>query len=221
MRCFYTLFVFWLATTPCFAAGPYVVDDAELIEPGALQSESWYTHADNNENVANINLGKQILPRLETTLQLTDDNQNDGHDDAITPEAKYLWRDGGKSGLFDGAVVIGGDVGFDRGFEDLYGYLPFTWHRGEELKFNVNVGWQFDEKPRDNFATWGVGASGQANDILELSGEIFGAQQGRPAIQFGPRFVVSDAAKIDLIYGHNIFGESEDDFTAGVTVSLQ
>ena len=86
------------------------------------------------------------------------------------------------------------------------------------MRINVNGGWQWDRIFDRHYLTYGIGFDWKFTETLQWTIEAFG-QAGqsydpnvvRPRFQTGVRYRPDEIVSVDLIYGHNINGETQLD----------
>jgi len=199
---------------PSYAAGPYVVDDGDIVEPGQIQNEFWYTHSDQNGNTGIADAAYQIFPNLELTLQVARDEQPTGNTTSARPQLKYVWYDGAEKNGITSSIAAGTGYAFAQPqSQGAYLYIPTTFKLSETFTVNADIGWQYT-LPQDSHAmTWGIGGEYTVLKPLVINASIFGRTDNHQGYQFGPHFDVSENLRIDLVYGHNATGNSENSGT--------
>lgn len=97
--------------------------------------------------------------------------------------------------------------------------VPLTIEPIEDVRINLNLGWEHDKEAEKDLMIWGVGSDWQINDNLALIGEVFGKSEGRAAFQVGLRPTLLDG-KIDLhlLAGRNITEVEATWITLGLTL---
>jgi hypothetical protein len=203
------------------AAGAYVVDDADIVDPHTVQIESWFSHSDKNENLGVADIAYQLLPNAEFTLLNAYDAQPADRADTAEAQVKYQWREGDDGKEVASGVVFGidSDIG-NRRFSGLYAYVPSTWAINQTFTLNADLGWQYASITGQNFLTWGIGSELHINDLLSFVGEVFNEGPEKPGLQLGPHFALTKDLALDAIYGHNITGISANWVTVGATVTF-
>jgi hypothetical protein len=206
-----------------FAAGPYVVDDADIVEPNKIQIESWYNHSSTNENTGTIDAAYQLLPHAEFTLLNAYDVQSGGNSDLISPQVKYKWRDGDDGKEVASSAVFGFNYSATHnGFSNMFAYIPSTLTLNDIVDINADLGWQYDNDTSRHSLTWGIGTELHASESFSFVGEVFnqqmfGQHETRPGLQCGPRYNMLENLQLDLVYGHDITGVTANWITAGFT----
>ncbi|MGH6666023.1 MAG: hypothetical protein ACREB2_14165 [Pseudolabrys sp.] len=228
------------ALTPTIAlaaGGAFVVDDAEVGDPGKCTAQFWSSAATNHDFIAVVyptcvvNLGKAVeLGGLFQRSRASDVWGTSGTFTAKTnliPVDKHafgLGIEGGSSwDLISGASTGG------------YIFVPVTIPVNDAFKVNLNGGWLYDNVAKVNYATWGAGFEWAfVKDQWTLIGEVFGHAGSLPAVdpgdppppnsiveprsQLGLRFNPQKNIDIDAIWGHNITGENAQWGTLGLNV---
>jgi hypothetical protein len=123
-----------------------------------------------------------------------------------------------------GLGVIGGfeyDV-TSHAVNSIFVVVPVTWQPHEQLRININAGWQGDPSTGMHAALWGAGFEWNFVKPMKLIGEVYGlAGEGvsaNPRAQIGLRMTPRESFDIDFIYGRNITGESANWITVGLNV---
>ena len=203
-----------------FAAGPYIVDDASILEPDRFQNESWLSRTNKGETLAVVNLSHRIMGS-EVMIQETHDDRSGNGSDSISPQIKYRWREGDDAGRVASSLIVGGSYSNDAGrVTSLYAYVPTTLSLTTALDVNVNAGWQYSEDRSRHAVTWGVGTEYHFDPAVSLVDEIFGVDSKRPGFQLGPRVKLTNWAQFDAVYGYNVLGTSEQLGTVGMTFNF-
>ena len=119
----------------------------------------------------------------------------------------------GKLGL---SVSAGGSFDALTG-ENLtwFAAIPATYRLNETMRINVNGGWLWDRTVRPALSALRHGFDWKFTDTLQWTIEAFG-QAGptdepstvRPRLQTGLRYRPNEIFSVDVIYGHNITGET-------------
>jgi hypothetical protein len=209
------------------ANGAFVVDSADISDPGSCKVESWLSVATNTDfsAVANPSCVVNAAKPVELSL-LTNRARSDGDwSTSIAPKAKTnLVPTGvGKFGL---AFYAGG--AFDALTGDsltAFAVVPATYRLSETMRININGGWLWDRTVDRHYLTYGIGVDWKFTDVLQLTVEAFG-QAGasdvpsvvRPRFQTGVRYRPNEIFSVDLIYGRNITGENANWITIGTTI---
>src|SRR3954469_5788264 len=195
------------------ANGAYVVDAADISEPGSCKLESWISTATNTDFslVANPSCVVDIGRPVEFSV-LNNRFRADGEwNTTFQPKAKtnLLPTGIGKLGL---SIFAGGS--FDALTGDnltTFAVVPATYRLSETMRVNVNGGWLWDRSVDRHYLLYGIGFDWKFTKTLQWTIEAFG-QAGpsdvpstvRPRFQTGVRWRPSEEFSIDVIYGHNI-----------------
>lgn len=219
--------MFFLVPKLVFAAGAYLVDDGGIADPDKLQVENWYSHSNTGENIYVTNPAYQLLPNAEFAVQETYDNSSKTIN-TLWPQVKYLWH---KSDNVSSSATIG--VNYSSTDQRIYGHYGYSSNTvtviDKLLDADLYVGWQnwrttFRNDKSITFLNYGVGGILHITDKLSFNPEIFQTNgtyktgPNRPATQYGLRYQTNEHLILDLIYGHNINGNSQNWITLGVTL---
>ena len=209
------------------ANGAYAVDAADISEVGSCKIESWLSAATNTDftAVANPSCAVNIFRPVELSLQTVSSRSDGDWSSSLAPKAKWnLIPTGiGKFGL---SFYAGGSFDAMTG-ENLtaFAVVPVTYRLSETMRINLNGGWLWDRVANRHYLTYGAGFDWKFTDTLQWTIEAFG-QAGqsdvpsavRPRFQTGVRYRPNEIFSVDLIYGHNITGESANWITIGTTI---
>jgi hypothetical protein len=209
------------------ANGAYAVDAADISDVGSCKVESWISTATNTDfsAVANPSCAVNILRPVELSLQTNRARSDGDWTTTIAPKAKWNFVPTG-IGKFGVSLYAGGS--FDALTGDsltAFAVVPATYRLSETMRINVNAGWLWDRTVDRHYLTYGVGFDWKFTDVLQWTIEAFG-QAGaseipgvtQPRLQTGVRYRPNEIFSIDLIYGHNIMGESSNWITIGTTI---
>ncbi len=204
---------------PAHAAGPYIVDDAAIGKVGECQIESWASFSSSGDFIGFsqpacvVNLG---IP-VEITAAFS----------AVRFEGDWATLTGlqGKFILLQlGSVAVALSINtlFDvtRGENATSVNVPVTIKVRDDFRLNVNAGMLFDTVHDTSHLTWGGGIEWDFQPQWTAIAEVFGltGHQSEPRVQAGIRFAPTKSIDLDIVYGHNIVGESASWITAGLTV---
>ena len=209
------------------ANGAYAVDAADISEVGSCKIESWLSAATNTDftAVANPSCAVNIFRPVELSLQTVSSRSDGDWSSSLAPKAKWnLIPTGiGKFGL---SFYAGGSFDAMTG-ENLtaFAVVPVTYRLSETMRINLNGGWLWDRVANRHYLTYGAGFDWKFTNTLQWTIEAFG-QAGqsdvpsavRPRFQTGVRYRPNEIFSVDLIYGHNITGESANWITIGTTI---
>jgi hypothetical protein len=209
------------------ANGAYAVDSADISEVGSCKVESWLSTATNTDFSAVANPSCVVNPFKPVELSLlTNRSRGDGDlSTTIAPKAKANFVPTG-IGRFGVAAYAGGSFDALTG-ENLtaFAVVPATYRFSENMRINLNGGWLWDRTVDRHYLLYGVGFDWKFTDVLQWTIEAFG-QAGasetpsviRPRFQTGIRYRPNEIFSVDVIYGHNIMGESANWITIGTTI---
>jgi hypothetical protein len=209
------------------ANGAYAVDAADISEAGSCKVESWISTASNTDfsAVANPSCVVNVFKPVELSV-LTNRSRSDGDlSTSIAPKAKTNLVPTG-IGKFGVSFYAAGSFDALTG-ENLTAaaVVPATYRLSETMRVNINGGWLWDRTVDRHYLTYGLGFDWKFTDVLQWTIEAFG-QAGvsdtpsvvRPRFQTGIRYRPNELFSVDVIYGHNITGESANWITIGTTI---
>src|SRR5882762_3740865 len=218
----------WLTAGDARAAnGAFAVDAADISEVGSCKVESWMSSATNTDfsAVANPSCVANLFKPVELSL-LTNRFRSDGDWSAsIAPKAKWNIVPTG-IGKFGFSFYAGGSFDALTGNNlTTFAVVPATYRLSETMRINLNGGWLWDRGVDRHYLAYGIGFDWKFTETLQWTIEAFG-QAGqsdtpsvvRPRFQTGVRYRPNEIFSVDLIYGHNIMGESANWITIGTTI---
>lgn len=218
----------WLPAGSARAAnGAYVVDAADIADVGSCKIESWLQAATNTDfqAVANPSCAVNIFRPVELSMQMVRSRSDGEWSNTFAPKAKWNFLPTGV-GRFGLSLYAGGSFDALTG-ENLtaFAVVPVTYRLSENTRINLNGGWLWDRMADRHYFTYGAGFDWKFTETLQWTIEAFG-QAGqsdtpsvvRPRFQTGLRYRPSEIFSVDLIYGHNITGESANWITLGTTI---
>jgi hypothetical protein len=212
------------------AGGAFVVDDAEIGNPGDCQVQSWTSFASNHDFAAVTN--PACVVKLGIPVELDGQFQRTRSDGAWGTSGTFFAKTNlipikdhpfglGISGGGSWDLITGTNTGG-------YVNVPVTLQVRDNLRINLNGGWLYDNVAKASYATWGAGFEWNFVKPLTLIGEVYGQAGGlpdmtsnsivEPRTQIGLRFTPQDKIDIDVIWGHNITGENAHWLTLGVNL---
>lgn len=181
---------------PADAAGPYVVDDADITPTGRCQIETWLT--DGVTAVAAPACTPIFAPRTEITLS----GRRSDDEAVLGLGGKWNLKPLG-SGRLGASVSAQIDWDVDLGEAVLLTFnAPLTFRPSKDVQAHLNAGWAYDPRTQDGAATWGLGIDARTGPRLTLVAEVFGDSRGSVGWQAGLRpHVVADKVDLDLTIG--------------------
>lgn len=202
---------------PADAAGPYVVDDADITPTGRCQIETWLTAGGGGTVVAAPACTPAFAPRTEITLS----GRRAGDETAMGLGGKWNLRPFGASRI--GASVSAQlDWDVDHGDAALLALnAPVTFRLREGIQAHLNAGWAYDPRTEIGAATWGVAYEARANPRLTLAAEVFGDSRGSVGWQAGLRpHIVADKIDLDLTIGQPDTASGDVRTTVGLSAAF-
>jgi len=199
-----------LAGAEAWAAGPFVVEDAGVVEAQACQIEAWTRWPrEGHENY--------VVPacnpwgNLEIQFGGARLRSSDADADVALLQLKSVLRDPDSDGW--SLALVGGianvrnrDGGgrFTDGYVTLAATLPVV---ADELSLNLNAGVLRVGAERKVTGTWGISADWTPTERLRFTGEAFRLAQPRPFFQAGGFLViVPERVEIVALYGNGYGG---------------
>ena len=196
------------------AGGAYVVDTADVSEPGACKVESWISSASNHDFFGATNptcvfdLGRPV----EASVQLSRVRFDDEWTTAALPKLKTNLV---PTAIGSWGFALTGTAAYDLITHENIGLaaaVPATLRLSDVVRINLNAGWQWDRVAGQHYATYGAGIDWRTPDNSGLTAEVFGLIGARqdaigatePRAQVGLRWRPIDDLNVELIYGRNI-----------------
>ncbi|MEY2661509.1 MAG: hypothetical protein RLZZ123_2681 [Pseudomonadota bacterium] len=218
----------WLSGTAAWAARPMNTDDANVVDPGSCQLESW---------VKNSGLGTErwALPGCnffgDTEITLggsTQSSKADGSSNWTLVQFKKRWikLEPGRWGISTSIGHVDG-----RGptqslpansllypVRDGYLNVPMTYLSKEGWLIHLNAGWIQHHLDRTNRPTWGIGGEWPLNARSYLIAETYGEAGTRTKYQMGLRtWIKPQKFQIDTTFGQPIgMGGDQRWFSIGI-----
>lgn len=201
------------------AGAAYVVDTAEVSEPGSCKVESWVSAASNHDFLVATSPACVVnaFRPVELSTQFSRARADDEWTTAAAPKVKTNLI---PSAIGSWGVAISGTATYDFTAQQnvaLAVTIPATLRLSNVVRINLNAGWQWDRVADQHYATYGAGVDWRTSDnIWTLTAEVFGQLGARqdavgltePRFQVGLRWRPIDEFNVDLIYGRNIYGEN-------------
>lgn len=203
---------------PALAGRPLNTEDANSLDDGACQLESWANRTRSNTTEAFF-VPACGLFGLEAQFGSAWAHEA-GETKLAGPffQVKHAFRK-----VDDGAWGIGLVAGMARDrtrevkndWGDPYFIVPFSFGIGEDKDtrwlVHLNIGTTRNREEARNLTLWGVAAEKPVTERLTLVGEAFGENAGKPFYRVGGRFtVIPDHLDIDLTYVDRPGGERGD-----------
>ena len=206
-----------LASHAHASGGPYVVDDADVIDRGTCQLESFYSRLGSGTDLAFVAPGCNVA-NVEWTLGLTRARLDGETDSGIELQAKALLRPVSSGGV-GVAIAAGIGRGLSSGgrLSDGFVNLPVTWEPVDALRLHANLGSAYSRDDRRHTTTYGVGFDWTLSERLNLLGENFRDDRGASGYQLGLRPVlVPERLHLDVTWARALEGITGDWWTVGL-----
>jgi hypothetical protein len=202
------------------ADGAFVVEDAEVDEPGKCKVESWTAFANNRDFIGVVapacvfNLGRPVEISVPVARVRSDGVwSTDLVVEAKTPIIPF--DDDSKFG-----VALAGGVGFNLTRGDtaaVFVNVPFSYRVTESLRVDLNVGVLRNLVDDRTVFTWGAGTNLALTQHLSLIAGTFGFGH-KVGGQVGIRYTPHEKVDFDLSYARNLEGDRADWVTLGVNL---
>src|SRR5262245_53565799 len=201
------------------AGAAYIVDTAEVSEPGACKVESWISAASNHDFFASTAPAcvANIFRPVELSAQLVRVRADGEWASGVAPKVKTNLVPGA---IGSWSIALSGVTVYDFTSQQnvaTFVTIPATLRLSNVVRINLNAGWEWDRIAGQHYATYGAGIDWRTPDnVWTLTAEIFGQLGARqeaigltePRFQVGLRWRPIDDFNIDLIYGRNVYGEN-------------
>jgi len=201
------------------AGAAYVVDTAEVSEPGSCKVESWASAASNHDFLAATSPAcvVNMFRPFELSSQFSRARADTEWATAAAPKIKTNLV---PTAIGSWGFAISGTATYDLTAQQntaLAITIPATLRLSNVVRVNLNAGWQWDRVAGQHYATYGAGIDWRtADNVWTLTAEVFGQLGARqdaigitePRFQVGLRWRPVDEFNVDLIYGRNIYGEN-------------
>jgi hypothetical protein len=209
--------IFLILTAPVlsWAARPMVTDDANVVDPGSCQLESWVKHS-------GLGTERWALPGCnfwaDTEITLGGSSQSARDDPAsewtvLQFKKRWIKLEPGSWGLstsighVDARVKPRGLPVNSSLFPVRDGYLnvPVTYLSPNGWLVHLNMGWIQHHQEQKNRPTWGLAGEWPVNPRTFLLAETFGESGTRSKYQVGLRaWIKPQKLQIDTTYGQPI-----------------
>jgi hypothetical protein len=211
------------------AGAAYVVDTADVSEPGACKVESWASFASNHDffGATSPACVVDLFHPVEISSQFSRSRADGEWASTAIPKLK--------TNLVPTAVgswgfAVSAAAAYDLNTHEniaVAATIPATLRLTNVVRINLNAGWLWDRVAGQHYATYGAGLDWRTPDnIWTLTAEVFGLLGARqdaigqtePRFQVGLRWRPIDDFNVDLIYGRNIYSENANWITLSTTV---
>ena len=210
------------------AGAAYVVDTADVSEPGACKVESWTSAASNHDFLAATSPAcvANLFQPVELSSQFSRARAGEEWVTAAAPKIKTNLV---PTAIGSWGFAISGTATYDLAAQQnaaLAITVPATLRLSSVVRINLNAGWQWDRVAGQHYATYGAGIDWRTPDnVWTLTAEVFGVvgqadtdSAKQPRFQVGMRWRPVDRFSMDLIYGRNILGENANWITLGTSI---
>jgi hypothetical protein len=210
---------------PAHASGPYIVDDADIVDRDAMQVEAWWSIA-RGQRILNIVPAGHFggVPGVEWSLALNGTRLAGADQDSAAIQAK--WQLAAPGQMRPGLALVH-NLAFrlgDAAPVAASGFVAATLPVGRRLSLHANAGRAIDlADPADS--GWAGGARAEwaiRPDRIALHAESFASEATGRGWQIGVRPTLGRRGKVDLelVAGGNLAGERARWITLGTAVRL-
>jgi hypothetical protein len=211
------------------AGAAYVVDTADVSEPGACKVESWASFASNHDFFGAMSPAcvVDLFHPVEISSQFSRFRADQEWASIAIPKLKTNLV---PTALGSWGFAVSATAAYDLNTHEniaVAATIPATLRLSNVVRINLNAGWLWDRVAGQHYATYGAGLDWRTPDnIWTLTAEVFGLLGARqdaigqtePRFQVGVRWRPIDDFNVDLIYGRNIYGENANWITLSTTV---
>jgi hypothetical protein len=195
------------AAMSCQAGRPLATEDADILDKGACEWEGFFARETAAASPALRTWATQVGCGIGFTSQVALAYSRAKADGASAQGLTLL----GKTGLIerkdDGlgltlAWTVGGEklAGGSFKHELTQVNLVATQELAKRLKGHANLGWLRSESARSNSTTWNLAAEYAPGGGIDLMGEIYGDDRGKPWVGAGARWNLSDSVSLNGSY---------------------
>jgi hypothetical protein len=188
------------------AAQPLVTDDASIVAPGTCQLEAWWhPHTDGHEYWAqpacNFTGNLELAVGLARAYPTGDPTASLIH---LQAKTAGFSRDDNRWAY--GIVASADrDMGASHGRTSFQGFNVTglaSWYPRDDLEIDLNLGYSY-LYGSGSFAVAGAAVQYTVIDSMQLLGEVFRDEPGRPKFQLGTRgIVIQDRFEVYASYGN-------------------
>lgn len=206
----------WLTLPAAHAAGSMNVDDAQVLDAGKCQLETWGKfNRDGTERW--LNPSCNLTGNLEVSWGNAWQRDAGGmYLSGSQLQGKTVFREltpgGFGVGMLAGASreTDSGDDGHSRSWNVFSKLLTSFSFRDDAVLLHTNVGFNRIGAERTTRLSWGLGNETRLSPQFSFIGEVFGENKGKPGYQAGVRtIVVPERVELDLTYGNTFGRETE------------
>ncbi|MFN4090457.1 MAG: hypothetical protein ACK4QW_15635 [Alphaproteobacteria bacterium] len=207
--------------TAAAAGGPYVVDDAEIADPGECQIDAWASFGRSGDRilVAAPSCTFQAIPWVEFGLAVERARGDGEWATVVAPGLKTSIVPVDRFGVGIGLSAAFAYDLTDSTVDGGEGTALFTVEPTEGVLLNLNLGYKRNQIDRRHYVVWGVGGVFEPVDNVGFIAEIFGRHTGRAGYQAGIRPTLLDGQlDLDFVVGRNLTDRAATWITAGATL---
>lgn len=207
------------------ASGPYIIDDADIVDLDRIQVEAWWSIARGHHLVNIVPAGQfGAVPGVEWSIALNGTRLAGADHDSAAAQAKWQLRAPGEGRI---GMALVNNIAFDLHTAApvaASSFVAVTMPLGRRVSLHANAGRAFDlEDARDSGWVGGIRAEWALRpDRLTIHAEGFASGATGRGWQIGLRPTLGRRGKVDLelIAGSNLAGERARWITLGTSVRL-
>ena len=148
------------------AGAAYVVDTAEVSEPGACKVKSWVSTASNHDVFASTTptCVVNVFRPVELSAQLIRARADDEWTNGVAPKIKTNLV---PTSIGSWGIAVSGAAAYDLTNQQtvaMFATVPVTLRLSNVLRINLNAGWDWDRVAGQHYATYGAGVDWRTPD---------------------------------------------------------
>lgn len=194
----------WALAGPTWAGRPLATEDADVLDRGECEWETFAAResaagapsAQTLSTQVGCGVGAMTQAALAFSRSRLGGETTPGW--ALVGKTALLPRDGEGLGL-----TLAWGLGWQRmpgsnwKHEESALNLVATTSFADRFTVHANLGWTRSESERLNTTTWNAALEGSAADRLDLMGEVYGDDRGKPWLGLGARYAISERLSVD------------------------
>lgn len=202
-----------LSATVWAAGGHHAVDDAEILDPGACELETWYERSGAPRRLAHLGAGCRVGP---VELGAASEYEREDGTSATGHGLQVKWATEIAKGLRLGAAVSPSWQARERPrFQGTVGLALLTWEASDTVRLHANLGRDFAHRASDE-DRGGVSADWAFATGWTVMAERY-RQEGGHFARAGLRWQPAEGWTLDLSRAVRVRGEGSNSWTAGLT----
>lgn len=189
---------------PSWAGRPLATEDADVLDRGECEWESFAAResasGEPSARTASTQVGCGVGAMTQAAIAYSRGR--------FAGETTPAWALVGKTGLLpregEGlGLTLAWALGWQRAPGSSWKHeasalvLVATKSFADRFTAHANLGWSRSESERLNTTTWNAAVEWSAVDRLDLMGEVYGDDRGRPWLGLGARYAISERLSVD------------------------